>query len=180
MAKETPQGEEPPTKRDPAPAAPDNQLANLLDTLPDLSIRVGSESGKPVYYIFVEVDETLGHYADWLGIGGSRHLRSINGLSSRAALQLGQRLRLPEITSDTVSRFEQMRSEYHQVLSEALKENYHLVGIETYTVKSGESLWDMSRRLGFPLWLLYRLNPELRATGLSAGRSIRLPQLRAI
>ncbi len=180
LAQETPQGEEPPTKRDPAPVAPDNQLVNLLDTLPDLSIRVGSESGKPVYYIFVEVDETLGHYADWLGIGGSRLLREINKLTTRTALQLGQRLRLPEITSETVSRFEQMRSEYHQVLSENLKENYHLVGIENYTVKSGESLWDMSRRLGFPLWLLYRLNPELRATGLSAGRSIRLPQLRAI
>lgn len=180
LASEPPAGESSPTKRDQAPPAPDNQLVNLLDTLPDLSIRVGSESGKPVYYVFVEVDETLGHYADWLGIGGSTYLRQINGLSRRSALQLGQRLRLPEITPETVSRFEQMRSEYHQVLSETLKENYHLVGIETYTVRSGESLWDMSRRLGFPLWLLYRLNPELRATGLSAGRTIRLPQLQAI
>ena len=161
------------------PAA-DNRLTNLLDTLPDLSIRVGSASGKPAYYIYVEVDETLGHYADWLGIGGSRILRQLNGLSGRSALQLGQRLRLPEITPETVSRFEQKRTEYHQVLSETLKENYQLVGIENYTVKSGESLWDMSQRLGFPLWLLYRLNPELRHTGLSAGRSIRLPQLRAI
>ena len=158
----------------------DNRLVNLLDTLPDLSIRVGSESGKPVYYVYVEVDETLGHYADWLGIGGSRLLRQLNGLSSNTALQLGQRLRLPDITPGTVSRFEQKRSEYHQVLSETLKENFRLVGIESYTVKSGESLWDMSQRLGFPLWLLYRLNPELRHTGLSAGRTVRLPQLRAI
>ena len=168
------------TGDDAAPPAADNQLANLLDTLPNLSIRVGSESGNPVYYIYVEVDETLGHYADWLGIGGSRLLRQINKLSRSKALQLGQRLRLPDITPETVSRFEQKRSEYHQVLSETLKENFQLVGIENYTVKSGESLWDMSQRLGFPLWLLYRLNPELRHTGLSAGRTVRLPLLNAI
>ncbi len=169
-----------PSKRDPAPLAPDNQLVNLLDTLPDLGIRVGSQSGKPVYFIYVEVDETLGHYADWLGIGGSRLLRQLNGLRPDSTLRLGQRLKFPEITAETVSRFEQKRTEYHQVLSETLKENYQLTGIESYTVQSGESLWDMSRRLGFPLWLLYRLNPELRYTGLSAGRTVKLPQLTAI
>ncbi len=166
--------------QDKAPLAPDNQLVNLLDTLPDLSIRVGSSSGKAVYYIFVEVDETLGHYADWLGIGGSGKLRNLNRLPRGEVLQLGRRLQLPEISPETVARFERMRIEYHQVLSETLKENYHLAGIENYTVKSGDSLWDMSRRLGFPLWLMYRLNPELRVTGLSAGRTIRVPQLTAI
>ena len=167
-------------KQEKAPLAPDNQLVNLLDTLPDLSIRVGSKSGKPAYYIFVEVDESLGHYADWLGIGSSRTLRNLNGLPRGEVLKLGRRLRFPEISPETVARFERMRIEYHQVLSETLKENYHLVGIDNYTVKSGDSLWDMSRRLGFPLWLMYRLNPELRITGLTAGRTIRLPQLTAI
>ncbi len=169
-----------PAKRGQPERPPDNQLANLLDTLPDLSIRVGSEAGKPVYSIFVEVDETLGHFADWLGIKGSSALRKLNKLRSTTNLRLGQRIRFPEISPDRVARFEQMRVDYHQVLSENLKENYQLVGIESYTVKDGESLWEMSRSLGFPLWLLYRLNPELRLRGLAAGKSINLPQLKAI
>ncbi len=157
-----------------------NQLTNLMDTLPDLSIQVGGRNGKPVYYTFVEVDETLGHFADWLGIGSTGPLRQLNGLPRRTVLQLGQRLQLPEITPNMVSRFERKRIEYHQVLSETLKENYQLVGIETYKVQSGDSLWEMSQSHGFPLWLLYRLNPELRNQGLSAGQTIRLPRLREI
>ncbi len=168
-------------QREPGPAVSNNQLINLLDTLPDLSIRVGSEGGEPVYYIFVEVDETLGHFSDWLGIGGSSTLRKTNRLKSSTSLRLGQRIVLPKITPQTVARFEQMRLEYHQVLSETLKENYRLVGIDNYVIKTGESLWYMSQQFGFPLWLIYRLNPELRlAPGLSAGQTIKLPRLQAI
>ena len=175
-----PLGKTVPDINQPAAAEPDNKLINLLDTLPDLSIRVGSSGGQPIYYIYVEVDETLGHFADWLGIGGSSTLRKLNKLRSSTSLRLGQRLILPRITAQTVTRFEQKRVEYHQVLSESLKENYQLVGIEAYTVKSGESLWEMSQRLGFPLWLLYRLNPNLRLVGLSVGKQINLPKLKAL
>ena len=168
-------------KRDPGSSVPGNQLVNLLDTLPDLSIRVGSEGGKPIYYVFVEVDETLGHFADWLGIGGSSTLRKTNRLKSSTSLRLGQRIVLPNITPRTVARFEQMRLEYHQVLSETLKENFQLVGIENYEIKKGESLWYLSQQFGFPLWLIYRLNPELRLDpALSAGQVIKLPQLKAV
>jgi len=167
--------------RDPGPSVPGNQLVNLLDTLPDLSIRVGSEGGNPTYYVFVEVDETLGHFSDWLGIGGSSTLRKTNRLKSSTSLRLGQRIVLPNITPQTVARFEQMRLEYHQVLSEKLKENYQLVGIDNYEIKQGESLWYMSKQFGFPLWLIYRLNPELRLNpALSTGQIIKLPQLKAI
>lgn len=158
----------------------DNKFANLLDTLPDMSIRVGSSNDQPVYYVFVEVDETLGHFADWLGIGGSSVLRKINDLNPGTPLQLGQRLVFPKITSETVTRFEQKRIEYHQVLSESLKENYQLVGIEPYRVQSGDSLWQMSREQGFPLWLLYRMNPQLRVSGLSVGGTINLPELKEL
>ncbi len=158
--------------------ASSNQLSHLLDTLPDLSVRVGSRNSAPVYYVFVEADETLGHYADWLGVGKPQQLRMLNNLRRGAVLRIGQRLLLPEISADIVSRFERMRTDYHQVLSEKVKENYELEGIITYTLKSGDSLWELSRSQGFPLWLLYRLNPELRATGLSPGQTIKLPRFR--
>ena len=162
------------------PAQPGGQLTNLLDTLPDLSIRVGSEGGNPVYYIFVEVDETLGYFADWLGVGSSSQLRKANKIPSSSRLRLGQRIVLPKLSPNQVASFEQKRVDYHQVLSESLKENYQLVGLNDYKVKPGDSLWNMSRDLGFPLWLIYRLNPELRLSGLATGKVIKLPQLRQI
>ena len=147
-----------------------NNLTNLLDVLPDLSIRVSTEAAQPIYFIYVEVDETLGHYADWLGIGRSAGIRKMNKIRGNSQLKLGQKILLPKPSTKALSRFEQLRIDYHQVLSENLKENFELVGIETYQVKKGDSLWELSRRRGFPLWLLYRLNSGLQKSGLTAGK----------
>lgn len=171
---DAPQSQTPPAE---ASAAPGNQLMNLLDTLPDLGIRVDSDNGEPLYYIIVEVDETLGHFADWLGIGNARGLQQANNIQFATGLRLGQRLVLPNLTPATVARFEQLRTEYHQVLSETLKQHFELVGIDNYQIQSGDSLPQMSRQKDFPLWLIYRLNPDLKSTGLVAGKTIKLPQL---
>ena len=154
-------------------------LRNLLDTLPDLGVGVADDAGKPVYTVRVEADETLGHFADWLGIGGSRHLRELNDLSSNRDLAIGARLVLPIRDAQTVERFEQRRTDYHQILSESLKEYYDLVGIESYSVRRGDSPWTLSQQLGFPVWLLYRLNPVLRNALLTPGQVLLLPKLKA-
>ncbi|MDD9812205.1 MAG: LysM peptidoglycan-binding domain-containing protein [Gammaproteobacteria bacterium] len=160
-----------------AQAAAANQLRNLLDTLPDLGIRVADADGAPVYSIRVEAEETLGHFADWLGIGGASRLRDLNRLRHGRPIVIGQRLRLPVENARMAQRFEQRRTDYHQVLSESLKEHYNLVGVETYTVKKGDSPWTLSIRLGFPVWLLYRLNPALHNAPLKPGQPLMLPKL---
>jgi len=153
------------------------QLRNLLDTLPDLGIRVADAAGEPVYTIRVEAEETLGHFADWLGIGGAGALRELNRLRYGRAIAIGQQLRLPVKNARMAQRFEQRRTDYHQVLSESLKEHYNLAGIASYTVKKGDSPWTLSDRLGFPVWLLYRLNPVLHSAQLKAGQTLVLPKL---
>ena len=156
-----------------------NTLRNLLDTLPDFGIRVsGDDSGKPVYSVRVEADETLGHFADWLGIGSAGALRRLNNLRGNQPIHIGRRLLLPVADAQMAERFEQQRTDYHQVLSESLKEHYDLVGIESYSVKPGDSPWLLSNRLGFPVWLLYRLNPVLRDAPLRPGQLVTLPKLR--
>ena len=152
-------------------------LSNLLDTLPNLEINITSRGDQPIYFMHVETDETLSHYADWLGLRSIRQLLRLNKLNSSRALPIGKRLVLPIDNARQVSEFEQKRTEYHQILSESLKENYALAGIESYRVKSGDSIWSMSNRLGFPLWLIYRLNPNLRSASLAAGQVIKLPRL---
>lgn len=154
-------------------------LRNLLDTLPDLGISVSGAAESPAYTVRVEADETLGHFADWLGIGGSASLRTINNLRYGRPIAIGQRLRLPVKDARMVERFEQRRTDYHQVLSESLKEHYDLVGIENHIVRRGDSPWSLSAQLGFPIWLLYRLNPTLRDARLLPGQILLLPKLRA-
>ncbi|MEM7194996.1 MAG: LysM peptidoglycan-binding domain-containing protein [Pseudomonadota bacterium] len=155
----------------------DPVLVNLLDTLPDLSVAVGNLSGKPVYTIRVEADETVGHFADWLNLRSSSVIRKLNRLGSGRALVIGKRLVLPIDDANQLVRFEKKRSEYHQVLSESLKENYVLAGISQYRVQSGDSLWQLSSSKGFPLWLIYRMNPILRSTRIKPGQMIKLPVL---
>jgi len=152
-------------------------LRNLLDTLPDLGIRVTDADGVPLYTIRVEAEETLGHFADWLGIGGPAKLREMNQLRYGRAISVGQVLRLPVADARVAERFERRRTDYHQVLSESLKEHYNLTGIESYTVQPGDSAWELSIRLRFPVWLLYRLNPILRTAQLKPGQTLILPKL---
>ncbi len=158
-----------------APAAA--ALLNLLDTLPDLAIRVSDVGGEPVYAVRVEADETLGHFADWLGVRTSA-LRDLNRLRGNRPLAIGRRLLLPVEDANMAERFEQRRSDYHQVLIESLKEHYDLVGVESYIVRRGDSPWSLSTRLGFPVWLLYHFNPALRGGSLQAGQVVSLPRLR--
>ncbi len=152
-------------------------LSNLLDTLPNLSIAISGSPEQPLYRIRVEADETLGHYADWLGMDSTKVLRRLNKFSYKQTLPIGKMLQLPTILGDQVTAFEAKRIEYHQVLSEALKEHYSLTGIERYTVQAGDSIWLLSRQSGFPLWLLYRLNPNLEYASLKIGQEILLPKL---
>ncbi len=160
-------------------ATPYSGLSNLLDTLPDLSISISGVPEQPIYQIQVETDETLGHYADWLGMRSTKVLRRLNKLSYKQTLPIGRTLKLPAISGNQVITFERKRSEYHQVLSESLKEHYSLVGIEKYTVQQGDSVWLISNQSGFPLWLLYRLNPDLKHVNIQIGQVILLPKLHA-
>ena len=156
-----------------------NQLSNLMDNLPDLNVQIAVETGRQVYSIYVEVDETIGHYSDWLGLGSSKTLRKRNQIKRARSLQLGEKLFLPDMSPSQIDRFEQLRTDYHQVLSENLKESFELAGLEAYTVRNGDSLWELAQRRGFPLWLLYRINHKSLKTGIiTTGQSIHLPVLK--
>lgn len=159
------------------PRTTPSTLSNLLDTLPDLSIVITGSSENPDYRVLVEADETLGHYSDWLGMGSTKVLRTLNNLSYGATLHIGRKLKLPEVSGNKVTAFEQKRIEYHQVLSEELKENYALTGIEEYSIQVGDTIWSLSNELGFPVSLLFRLNPVLRLSSLKTEQKIWLPKL---
>ena len=143
----------------------------------------GPQSADPVDYavasdgsVHVVAAETLGHYADWLGVSAAR-LRSLNHLHGRKPLVMGRRVML-EFDGVTPTQFEQRRREYHQRLQAAYFAAHRIVGTDTYMARRGDSLWNITRHdLKLPIWLLQQYNPDLDFTDLKPGTAVVLPKI---
>ena len=143
----------------------------------------GPQGADPVDYsvsadgsVRVVAAETLGHYADWLGVSAAR-LRTLNHLHGRKPLVMGRRVVL---TFDTVTttQFEQRRREYHERLQAAYFAAHRIVGTDTYMARRGDSLWNITHHdLKVPIWLLQQYNPDLDFTDLKPGTSVVLPKI---
>ena len=127
--------------------------------------------------IRVQPNETLGHYAEWLGLRASR-LRSINDLSYGEPLVVQQRLRL-DFSNGRPEDFERVRIEYHRALQEEFFTRWEIEGTMIHRVGPGDSLWVLSkRRFDVPIWLLRQYNPDVDLNALSAGTRLTIPTLR--
>jgi membrane-bound lytic murein transglycosylase D len=120
--------------------------------------------------------ETLGHYADWLGIKTQR-VRDINGLAFRAQVEVGQRIKLDFGTVD-VGVFESSRTQYHRQLQDTFFRNNTITGVQEYVVRNGESVWILAlRQYDVPVWLFRQYNPELDLHNVRVGTRLNFPIL---
>jgi membrane-bound lytic murein transglycosylase D len=127
--------------------------------------------------IRVQTNETLGHYAEWLGLRTSR-LRTINGLSYGEPVVVQQRLRL-DFSNSRPEDFELVRIEYHRSLQEEFFAEWEIEGTLIHRVGPGDSLWLLStRRFDVPIWLLRQYNPDVDLNALSTGTPLTIPTLR--
>jgi membrane-bound lytic murein transglycosylase D len=127
--------------------------------------------------IRVQPNETLGHYAEWLGLRASR-LRSINNLRYGEPLAVQQRLQL-DFSSNRPEDFERLRIDYHRALQEEFFAQWEIEGTMVHRVGQGDSLWVLStRRFEVPIWLLRQYNPDVNLDALSAGTKLIIPTLR--
>jgi membrane-bound lytic murein transglycosylase D len=170
-------GGAPSTTETPEGDAPDvNALAAEQDML---AADPSDYSVSATNMISVQALETLGHYADWLGIPTQR-LRDINSLSFREAVVLGQQLTLDFGTVD-IATFEQRRRAYHQQLQSEFFAAYRIENIESHVIKPGESLWILAERTyNVPVWLLRQYNPDLNFDRIQPGNVVKFPRLKAI
>jgi len=196
----TPAGAETPTPASPAPAAtaldpvakaqasppaPVRQLVaddavgvmaldeNQTPLLADPSDYSVASDGR----VEVQPEETLGHYAEWLGIRASQ-LRRINGLKFNAALPVGRRVKL-DFSHTTPEAFEQLRVAHHRDLQEAFFERYEITGTLEHRTRRGESLWTISeKKYRVPIWLIRQYNPDLDLSAFHAGDKLRIPKLK--
>ena len=154
---------------EPAPTGPSFGVVSLADPN-DYTVLDGD-------VVQVEAAETLGHYADWLEIRTQR-LRDLNGLRFGRMVSIGKRLRLDfsRVSRDTFTR---RRVAFHHELQEAFFSDYHVVGVNEYKVRRGDSVWQLMRRNDIPMWLLRQYNPGLDPDTLDVGAELMFPRLQA-
>jgi membrane-bound lytic murein transglycosylase D len=129
--------------------------------------------------IRVAPEETIGHYADWLGVSSGR-LREINHLKFRSPVLIGQRMHL-DFSRVTREVFETLRHEYHRELQAAYFAGHRIVGTEIRIARPGDSVWTLTQhRSQLPLWLLQQYNPDLDLTSLRAGTQIVMPRVEEV
>ena len=120
--------------------------------------------------------ETLGHYADWLGIRTQR-LRDINGLAFRTPVEVGNRIRL-DLGKVDAKTFEDRRVAFHRVQQDGFFRNNIITGVTEHVISAGESIWILSlRKYDVPVWLFRQYNPELDLHKVRPGVTVNFPVL---
>jgi membrane-bound lytic murein transglycosylase D len=141
----------------------------------DLKIAyVWAEKDKIFGLIKVEVEETLGHFADWLEIK-ARTLRRLNKLRYGRVVQIGQSLKIP-LSQVSKELFEERRFDYHKRLQEDFFSAYKIENLQPYYVDRGENIWIISRqKFNLPIWLIQQCNPAINFHQLRHSQKLMIP-----
>ena len=126
--------------------------------------------------IRVAAAETLGHYADWLGVSAGR-LRQLNKMSFAKPVLIGHKIKL-EFGRVSREAFETKRREYHAELQATYFAEHRIIGTEVYIVRRGDALWTVTQRFAqLPIWLLQQYNPDVDLADLRPGTQIVMPRV---
>lgn len=126
--------------------------------------------------IEIQASETLGHYADWLGVR-AWDIRRLNNLAYTEPVIIGERLKLAfdKVSADA---FEVKRREFHLQLQQEFFSQYRIQDVEKYRVKANDNIGSIARsRYSTPMWLLRQYNPELDFNRVQIGQEIVFPLL---
>ncbi len=130
--------------------------------------------GKLVGSIQVEVEETLGHYAEWLGISAGE-IRRLNGIRYGKPIRINESIMIP-LRRATKEEFEEKRFEFHQELAEDFFATFRVEKVRTYTIKRGDNIWTLSKeQFEVPLWLIKKYNAHLDFNVLVPSQQLLVP-----
>ncbi len=133
------------------------------------------EPGEKRAVIRISLNETLGHFAEWLDIPTQR-IREVNHMGGRSTIQIHQELFIPAENKGVVENFNQRRLEYHMALEEDFYSQYKITELKPKTIRRGETLWDICNEDGIiPLWLLKKYNKHVDIIRLYPQMKIWLP-----
>ncbi|MFA6283818.1 MAG: LysM peptidoglycan-binding domain-containing protein [Desulfurivibrionaceae bacterium] len=142
--------------------------------------KITKKQGKTYGIIRVEAEETLGHYARWLGIR-AWDLRRLNGLRYEQALAVNQPVKIP-LAKGSKERFEAQRYEFHKEMVEDFFAAYRLMeGTRSYRVKQGDTIWALCQNeFELPFWLIKKYNPSVNFAQLKPGLRLVVPHVESI
>jgi membrane-bound lytic murein transglycosylase D len=124
--------------------------------------------------IRVSTDETIGHYAEWLGIATHR-VRQINQMGGRSDIRIGEPILIPA-QQPALGSMMQTRLEYHMAIEEDFYGRFKVTDVKQKTLRRGEALWDICNGTDpIPLWLLRKYNKQLDFGKLLPGATIWIP-----
>jgi membrane-bound lytic murein transglycosylase D len=136
--------------------------------------RIKIHKGRTIGRIRVEVEETLGHYAEWLEVSASE-IRRLNGLRFGRPLRINESIKIP-LRRVTKEAFEEKRFEFHKELAEDFFASFRIEKVETYTVKRGDNIWSLSKeKFEVPLWLIKKYNTHLDFSALHPAQQLNIP-----
>ena len=136
--------------------------------------KVLQDNERSIGIIQVEIEETLGHYAEWSGVRAS-DIRRLNNMRYGHPIHLGQKLKIP-LHRVTKEAFEETRFEYHKELVEDFFAAYRIEAVQLYAIKKGDNIWTLSREeFDLPLWLIQRYNDGVDLTSLVPSQNLRIP-----
>ncbi|MEN8200001.1 MAG: LysM peptidoglycan-binding domain-containing protein, partial [Thermodesulfobacteriota bacterium] len=148
--------------------------------LGDLSIRSIEKKGESRQgTIIVQPGESLKVIADWLEVSPKR-LRKLNSFPPDRLLHPDENIHIPlgHISPQT---FEEKRFDFHLETEEDFFSNYKVVGVKTYTVQQGDTLWEICRtKFDLPFWLLKKYNRNLNFSGLRSSQQLTIPIVRTL
>lgn len=128
--------------------------------------------------ITVSIDETIGHYADWLGIPTSK-IRKLNDMGRNSDIRVNRHISIPIDNKDALEKFVSSRLEYHMAIEEDFYSQYKISEVKAHTVKKGESLWDICNGgdSPLPLWLFKKYNQQLDLSKLMPETTVWIPSI---
>ncbi len=129
--------------------------------------------------ITVHPQESFELLADWLKISTSS-LRKLNRFSDTHKLHPDEKM-IIALVNISAKKFEEKRFDFHLETEEDFFNAYKIVGVSAYTVKKGDTVWDICRKkFDLPLWLLKKYNADLDFSRLRSSQQLTIPVVKAI
>jgi hypothetical protein len=139
--------------------------------------QVMMEKNKPVGIIRVEIEETLGHFAEWLEIPTNK-IRRLNRFPYSKTLPLHMNVKIP-LDKISKEQFEETRFEYHKKIQEDFFNFYEIESEQLYQLKKGDNVWTICNDIfEMPVWLLKLYNPKVDFNDLRLSQNLVIPVIK--
>ena len=135
------------------------------------------EKNKSVGIIQVEIEETLGHFAEWLEIP-TKNIRRLNRFPYSKTLPLHMNVKIP-LDKISKEQFEETRFEYHKKIQEDFFSFYEIESEQLYQLKKGDNVWTICNDIfEMPVWLLKLYNPKVDFDDLRWSQKLVIPVIK--